>query len=261
MRQHLLIQGEPLAVNIFTPEHHRGDAILVHGFTGSKEDFDYIVPYLLEAGYRVVVADNRGAHESSHSTRDGAYLLTSLARDVIEIARQLELESPHLFGHSLGGVISQYAVVQEPELFASLTLMCSGPSPMPVPRSSIAVGGAVEGKTAKEAWEAEVGEWYQTHPRFDLMKKRWLASDARALGIIAKELATFTTVIPAVAAAQLPVHVIYGENDDAWPLAMQDQMAADLSAELTVLKDSGHCPNEDQPEATARTTVKFWDLH
>ncbi|MEY4735449.1 MAG: hypothetical protein RL428_784, partial [Actinomycetota bacterium] len=40
-----LSQGQ-LAINIYEPENHRGDAILIHGFTGSKEDFDYIAPLL-----------------------------------------------------------------------------------------------------------------------------------------------------------------------------------------------------------------------
>ena len=57
----------------------------------------------------------------------------------------------------------------------------------------------------------------------------------------------------------LPVHVVYGENDDAWPLAMQDQMARDLDAPVTVIPDAGHCPNEDRPEDTAAVIADFWD--
>jgi len=74
----------------------------------------------------------------------------------------------------------------------------------------------------------------------------------------AKDLSTFTSVISEVAATRIASHVIYGESDDAWPLAMQDQMAADLSAPVTVIKDAGHCPNEDQPEATAKVIADFW---
>jgi pimeloyl-ACP methyl ester carboxylesterase len=52
--------------------------------------------------------------------------------------------------------------------------------------------------------------------------------------------------------------VIYGENDDAWPLAMQDQMAAELGAQLTIISGAGHCPNEDKPEETAAVLANFW---
>jgi pimeloyl-ACP methyl ester carboxylesterase len=55
--------------------------------------------------------------------------------------------------------------------------------------------------------------------------------------------------------------VIYGDSDDRWPLEMQDQMAEELHAPVSVIKDAGHCPNEDQPEATAKVIADFWDLH
>ncbi|MEO0011574.1 MAG: hypothetical protein RIQ39_1163, partial [Actinomycetota bacterium] len=73
-------------------------------------------------------------------------------------------------------------------------------------------------------------------------------------------LSTFTSVIPQVVATKIPSHVIYGESDDAWPLAMQDQMAKDLSAPVSVIKDAGHCPNEDQPESTVAAIADFWDI-
>ena len=61
-----LAEGQ-LAINIFEPSEHKGDAILIHGFTGSKEDFDYIGPLLAARGYRVFAADHRGIHESPHA--------------------------------------------------------------------------------------------------------------------------------------------------------------------------------------------------
>jgi pimeloyl-ACP methyl ester carboxylesterase len=65
-------------------------------------------------------------------------------------------------------------------------------------------------------------------------------------------------LISEIVATKIPVHVIYGENDDAWPMPMQDQMAKDLSAPRTIIKDAGHCPNEDQPEETVEVLTNFW---
>jgi pimeloyl-ACP methyl ester carboxylesterase len=165
----VLIQGEPIAVNISVPENHRGDVILVHGFTGCKEDFDYMVPFLLNAGYRVVAADNRGAYQSAHSVRSDAYTIDSMARDVIELVEKLELDSPHLLGHSLGGVIAQRAAAASPTTFASLTLMCSGPSAMPSPNVPERVVEMVRGKNSQESWDSDVYEMQKDHPRFELM--------------------------------------------------------------------------------------------
>ena len=67
-----LPQGE-LALKIYEPDQYKGDAILVHGFTGSKEDFDFIGPLLADRGYRVFTADNRAQYESPAAHDESAY--------------------------------------------------------------------------------------------------------------------------------------------------------------------------------------------
>ena len=253
-----LPQGQ-LAIAIYEPDYYKGDVILVHGFTGSKEDFDYIAPLLSARGYRVFAPDLRAQHESPFAADASGYSLQAFAQDIIDIAKHYQLDRPHLFGHSYGGASSQRAVAAAPDLFQSLTLFCSGPSAMPRPRFSTMLKEKLEGKTMQEAWDGFAEEMYESHPRKELMKKRWLANDPLALTTMSQEISTFDSVIPAVAATKIAAHIVYGENDDAWPLEMQDQMATDLSAPVTVIKDAGHCPNEDQPEATAKVLADFWD--
>lgn len=110
--------GEPL----------RGTALLVPGFTGSKEDFIGLLEPLAAAGYRVVAVDGRGQYESPGPREESAYALEELARDVLAQARALGAGPVHLVGHSLGGLISRAAVLRDPSPFASLTLMSSGPA-------------------------------------------------------------------------------------------------------------------------------------
>lgn len=252
-----LPQGQ-LAINIFEPSEHKGDAILIHGFTGSKEDFDYIGPLLAARGYRVFAADHRGIHESPHAVDESSYSMAAYARDAIDIAEHFNLVSPHLFGHSYGGAVAQRAVLAEPELFASLTLFCSGPHARENLGISTIILEKLVGKSMQEGWDEFAEPMYVDHKRKALMEKRWLANDPHSILAQAHDLSTFTSVIPEVAATKIASHVIYGESDDAWPLAMQDQMAADLSAPVTVIKGAGHCPNEDQPEATAKVIADFW---
>jgi pimeloyl-ACP methyl ester carboxylesterase len=253
-----LPQGS-LAVNVYEPATYRGTSILVHGYTGSKEDFDYIAPLLAARGYRVITADNRAQHESPHAEDVALYSLDALAQDIVDLAHQYSPEKVHLFGHSLGGVIAQSAFVKAPELFQSLTLFCTGPSAQPEPKFAKVIEEKMAGKTMQQAWDEFAGEMYATHPRKDLMKKRWLANDPRWLMVQAKVLMNFESVIPQIAATDVPIHVVYGENDDAWPISMQIEMAKDLSAPVTVIEDAGHCPNEDQPEMTAKVLADFWD--
>lgn len=252
------IQGEKLALEIYEPEVRIADVVLVHGFTGSKEDFNLIGPLLADKGYRVLTFDNRGQHESAHSARGDAYEVASLARDVIELASAFDCEKPHLLGHSFGGLVAQRALVESPESWASLTIFCSGPHWLPDRPDLQATIEIMKSMTMQESWDRFKEETDKLLPRYELYKKRWRASDPRSTLTMAMHLQNAQPLMEKIVATNLPVHVVYGENDDAWPLELQDQMAKDLSAPRTIIKDAGHCPNEDQPEETVKVLTNFW---
>ncbi len=252
------IQGENLAVEIYEPKVRVADVVLVHGWTGSKEDFNLIGPLLADAGYRVLTFDNRGQHESAHSKREDAYQIHSLARDVIDIAHHYGFEKPHLLGHSMGGLVAQRATLDAPNYWSSLTLFCTGPHYSLKKTELETLIHLMKTMTMAEFWISYKEEMDKLSPRIELFKKRWHASDPRSLTDTSRLLLDTQSVITELLATKIPAHVIYGENDDAWPLEMQDQMAKDLSAPRTIIKDAGHCPNEDQPEETVKVLTNFW---
>jgi pimeloyl-ACP methyl ester carboxylesterase len=252
------IQGENLAVEIYEPKTRIADVVLVHGWTGSKEDFNLIGPLLADAGYRVLTFDNRGQHESAHSKREDAYQIHSLARDVIDIAQHYGFEKPHLLGHSMGGLVAQRATLDAPNYWSSLTLFCTGPHFSLKKTELETLIHLLKTMTMADLWSAYKEEEDKLSPRYELFKKRWHASDPKSLSDTSRLLLDTQSVILELLATKIPAHVIYGENDDAWPLAMQDQMAKDLSAPRTIIKDAGHCPNEDQPEETVKVLTTFW---
>ena len=114
-------------------------------------------------------------------------------------------------------------------------------------------------QSMQEAWDPDRDAEARRSARYEVLKRRWAMSDPRSVVTHAKHLLTEPSIVGRVHATGLPVHVVYGENDDAWPLATQDQMARDLDAPVTVIPDTGHCPNEDRPEATAAVIAEFWD--
>jgi len=52
--------------------------------------------------------------------------------------------------------------------------------------------------------------------------------------------------------------VMCGDSDTMWPPATQIDMARRLTAQLEVINNAGHTPNEDQPQVTARKLLEFW---
>lgn len=261
MTQFLEINGEALAVHVFEPALRRGDAVLIHGYTGSKEDFAEMGPHLSARGYRVITFDNRGQHESAHSDREDAYAIGSLARDVIALADRLDLASPHLLGHSFGGLVAQRAAVMMRDRWASLTIFCSGPHGRPEAAGLSEIIERLSEHSMQAVWESDHDADARGRARYELLKRRWLMSDSRSVVTHAKHLLTEPSIIEQVRETGLPVHVVYGESDDAWPVVMQDQMAHDLRAPVSVIPGAGHTPNEDRPDYTAAVLADYWDEH
>src|SRR4051794_16670733 len=88
----------PLAALDTGGEAVRGTALLVAGYTGSKEDFAPLLAPVADAGYRVVAIDQRGQFESPGPADPAAYSVAELAADGVTTARVLPQgagEPPH----------------------------------------------------------------------------------------------------------------------------------------------------------------------
>ncbi|MGW2487005.1 alpha/beta fold hydrolase [Streptomyces sp. NPDC001606] len=249
----------------------RGVALLLPGFTGSKEDFNPLHVPLAERGYRTVAVDGRGQYESDGPEHDeSAYAQAELARDVLALAEVLG-QPVHLLGHSLGGQISRAAVLLDHTPFLSLTLMSSGPAQISEPQQERVklLQDALAVMTMTEVWDAlqamETPEETETREieggledREDL-RRRWLGTRPAQLLATGRQLCTEPDRVTELAAVPLPFHVLSGAQDDTWPLPLLDDMAVRLSARRTVVAGAEHSPNTDRPLATARALADFWD--
>ena len=239
-----------------------GAVHLVHGFTGSKEDFWEMASHLAHAGFRVVAHDNRGQHQSGHAT---SYDLDNFAEDVLEVERALDLKDTHVLGHSFGGLVARRAALLDPDQFSSITFLCSGPGKNL--RRTPALQGMVDflsDKSMADAWSMQKEEYIpdimvNPHPdESSIWTARWHVSDKQSLFGQAKILMNEIDRTEDLYEAGIPVHVVYGENDDAWPLEEQDKMAQKLEAERSIIKFAGHCPNEEMPAITAAVLAAWW---
>ena len=115
-----------------------GTALLLPGFTGSKEDFIALHEPLAAAGYRTVAVDGRGQYESDGPEDDeSAYAQGELARDVLAQAAAVgRRDAVHLLGHSLGGQIARAAVLLDPSPFRLAHPHVLGPGRRSPPPSS-----------------------------------------------------------------------------------------------------------------------------
>ncbi|MCM9081670.1 MULTISPECIES: alpha/beta fold hydrolase [Streptomyces] len=246
----------------------RGTALLVPGFTGSKEDFIGLLEPLAAAGYRVVAVDGRGQHETPGPREEAPYALEELARDVLAQVRALGGDRVHLVGHSLGGLISRAAVLRDPSPFVSLTLMSSGPA-------AISEDQQARTKLLVAALEAMgddmPGIWaaMRAHDPQDaaadspelasFLRERWLATVPEQLIVTGRTLISEPDRVAELSGVDLPKLVLSGAVDQAWPVPLLDETARRLGARRVVVPGTDHSPNAEDPVTTARELAAFWD--
>ncbi|WP_407560969.1 alpha/beta fold hydrolase [Streptomyces sp. 184] len=262
-------RGAFAALRAGRPVH--GTALLLPGFTGSKEDFIALLAPLAAAGYRVVAVDGRGQYETDGPDDEAAYAQDELAQDVLALAAALTAPGdppPHLLGHSLGGHIARAAVLRaDPRTFSSLTLLSCGPGIVCDEQQSRAklLGDALTKYDMESVWQAirafdppEAPDAGTSAEVDDFLHRRWLGTSPAQLIATGRQLCEEPDRTAELAALPLPVHVLTGASDYVWPVTQMDGMARRLGARRTVVDGADHSPNVDRPAETAAALAAFW---
>ncbi|MFL5842405.1 MAG: alpha/beta fold hydrolase [Thermoleophilaceae bacterium] len=106
--------------DIYYEVHGEGEPLLcVHGLGVDSRGWVLQVPVFSET-HQTVIFDNRDVGRSSLATEQ--YTTADMAADVLALADHLELDSFHLLGISLGGMVSQQVALATPERVRTLTL-------------------------------------------------------------------------------------------------------------------------------------------
>lgn len=247
----------------------RQPALLVPGYTGSKEDFIALLQTLASAGRAVTAVDMPGQYQSPGFVDPEEYTRVGLGRVIGEVALTLDDGPVHLLGHSFGGLVTRETVISATVPLLSFTLMSSGPSAIGGSRAVdarslvAAIGQARTRARLEEIWaehlDAPTRESGVSPEIHAFLRRRMVANHPDALVRMAEELLNAVDRTPELARSQLPMLVLYGEDDDAWPPEAQSAMADHLGAERVVIPGAAHSPNVEAPETTAEALTAFWN--
>ncbi len=244
------------------------EVLLLPGFTGSKEDFAPVLDELAAAGYGVTTVDLPGQYESPGSEDLAAYSPDALAQVVRSLLDAVGGTTPvHLVGHSFGGLVARAGVLADPARVASLVLIGSGPAAIGGRRRAtlellepvlpaVGLAGLYE---RMEQLSAQVPGYEPPSPELaEFLRHRFLVSSSAMLQGMGLALRTEPDRTSELAATGVPVLVMHGVDDDAWPPAVQADMAARLGALHAAVPDAAHSPAAENPAATVAALLSFW---
>ena len=264
----------------------RDAALLVPGYTGSKEDFLAILDLLADDSRHVVAIDMRGQFETAGADEPGGYAAAALGADILAIMHSTGAR--HLVGHSYGGLIGREAVLAAAGAeLTSFTLMSSGPGALTGRRARdlramlAALGVTGDGSDGgdggrerpdKDALRAGVAELWRSHLEPEasaagvpddivaFLGRRMLGNDPDGLILMATHmLAAPDRTAELARLDELPMLVIYGENDNTWSPVAQENMARRLGARRLCIPAAVHSPAVEAPTTTASALTQFWD--
>ena len=259
----------PLAALIAAADDQTADApvvLLVPGYTGSKEDFAPILDPLSALGYVAMAVDQPGQFESGGPDDEGAYSPAALGAVLAGVVERLALDHPVvLVGHSFGGLVSRAAILAGAPV-VGLVLLCSGPAAFTSGNryDVLTRGGPLLREQGRAAYydgqlRAAGQDPDDPQPIARFHRRRFLASNRAALLGMGHALLTepdrTAELGRALEQAAIPVAVVAGEADDAWPIPVQRQMASTLATRLVLVPGGAHSPAIETPDALLAVLV------
>jgi pimeloyl-ACP methyl ester carboxylesterase len=234
--------------------------LLIMGLSGTA--LHWGEPFLTELrrDFDVIAYDHRGVGASTRLA--GGVTVAQMADDAAALLQELEIDSAHVLGISMGGMIAQELALDHPESVRTLTLgctYCGGPGSAlageeVVNRLSEAMMSGDRARAIRTGWEINVS------PQFAAGEEQW-----RAFAAIAERRAVAVAVVMAQMQAVLghdtsarlpelrvPTLVVHGTADEMLPVANGRLIASLIpDARLEIFDGVGHLFFWERPERSA----------
>src|SRR3954453_12853045 len=112
--------------------------LMIQGMSGTHVSWGEPLLAPLRESFDVVAFDNRGIGLSAPI--EGPFTIVEMAEDAAGLLDELEIESAHVVGISMGGMIAQELALAQPDRLRSLTLgctYCGGPGSQLMPQGNL----------------------------------------------------------------------------------------------------------------------------
>jgi pimeloyl-ACP methyl ester carboxylesterase len=230
-----------------------------------RSELRFLVPRLVQAGFRVVTVDQRGMGESSGIWPE--YGSTPLAHDLIALIRHLDSGPAIIYGTSNGAAAGVYLAAEQPELVRGLVL--SAPfvrdgkmswiqrrltDIMRVPFLTLPIYLSYFPK-----WEPREPRTADFEEHLARLKANLREPERRAVIRAYMFQQTHREAERRLSRVTAPSLVIMGTGDVDWPdpAAEARWIAEQLGSELVLLDGAGHHPHVEFPQEVAEAVTSF----
>lgn len=245
--------------------------LLVHGFTGAKEDFSDHIDALADLGHHVVAPDLRGhgasfaPHEESHYTWD------AMMGDLVDLVDALGWDSFVLLGHSFGGMLAQLLVLEHPERVRRLILMSTHHGSVPNLDPDLLALGQHVARTDGLGVIQEIlkaGADPLANPAYHRLRAerdgyeafcdaKFMACSASMYAALLPTFHYADDRIEQLSSIGCPTLVTVGELDASFYDAAHRMADVIADSVLDVFETAGHCPQFEAPEAWRASMIRF----
>ena len=122
--EHLVYTNEGLRLHaVAAGPIHGPVVILLHGFPEFWWGWHHQIGPLADAGYRVIVPDQRGYNLSDKPPHPTAYRLDHLGGDVLALLDHLGIDHAYLAGHDFGAAVAWWLLMAHPHRFPAAAIL------------------------------------------------------------------------------------------------------------------------------------------
>ena len=234
--------------------------LLIQGMSGHS--LHWGKPFLgaLDRDFDCIAVDHRSTGESPRS--DDPFTLGDLAEDAVAVLDDLGLESAHVLGISMGGMVAQELVLRHPQRVRRLVLGCTYAGgegqrltdPDVFGRLGEAMQSGDRERALRAAWEINVSAGFAADEARYTAFREISATRPVAVAVIMRQLQAIAghDVGARLGEIAAPTLVIHGTEDQMLPCSNGEAIAGAIpGARFEALPGVGHMFWVEQPERTA----------
>jgi 2-hydroxy-6-oxonona-2,4-dienedioate hydrolase len=240
----------------------------------------------LSQHFRVIALDKLGMGFTGNPPSDDQYVIGGTVSHLRDFMSELDIRNAHLIGHSRGGYVVTRLAMEEPRLAKTITIVASGtltgpPNAMyhpwePNARKIKSQRDRIFYLKHENSYSDShiTDSWIDTAIEIENLEKTKIAANKMDTGGLLSRLIDDlgptqreTRAMIRSGGIKCPVHIVWGHNDRAAPLAGPGVSTMKLifpnvgACEMSILNQTGHYVFREQTDAFNERVTSFIDRH